>query len=233
MTTATVNGYDVTGTNYSHRPASGQAALYMTGSGGIAATTAMWQANPKAVRIDQSPVINTVDTTADTYDVETGAITVAELPSVIADARANYNRGVRPGQRWPAVYCNQSTLTPVANALTSAKLTGTGIWLANYNFTAAQAAAVIQQSSGPFPFIGIQHADVGFYDEDVWSVDWLNKVSGVPVANPTSGTQNQWKWCEKCQGLFYALNASKSRCPAGGTHDGSKSWDYSLPWKSV
>ena len=40
--------------------------------------------------------------------------------------------------------------------------------------------------------------------------------------------QHGWKWCKKCQGLFYAPATAQSHCPAGGTHDGSLSGDYSL-----
>lgn len=39
--------------------------------------------------------------------------------------------------------------------------------------------------------------------------------------------QDQWYWCHRCQGLFYG-GFSTSRCPAGGQHDGSQSYDYVL-----
>jgi hypothetical protein len=42
-----------------------------------------------------------------------------------------------------------------------------------------------------------------------------------------SGEQTGWKWCWKCQGMFYALNGA-SRCPAGDPHDGSRSYPYVL-----
>jgi uncharacterized repeat protein (TIGR01451 family) len=41
--------------------------------------------------------------------------------------------------------------------------------------------------------------------------------------------QPGWKWCHKCEGLFYGPQQAVSRCPEdGGTHDGTYSWDYSL-----
>ncbi len=44
--------------------------------------------------------------------------------------------------------------------------------------------------------------------------------------------QHNWRWCHKCQGLFFAGVfagvAAVGRCPAGGGHDGSRSGDYSL-----
>jgi hypothetical protein len=39
--------------------------------------------------------------------------------------------------------------------------------------------------------------------------------------------QSNWRWCQKCQGLFYGANPA-SVCPAGGPHDGGASGDYRL-----
>lgn len=47
--------------------------------------------------------------------------------------------------------------------------------------------------------------------------------------------QRGWRWCKKCQGLFYALSGSPSKCPAppttaaGDQHDGSGSAPYIVP----
>lgn len=43
-------------------------------------------------------------------------------------------------------------------------------------------------------------------------------------SNYTTG-QNNWRWCDKCQGLTYAGSAA---CPAGGVHDHSRSANYRL-----
>jgi Gametolysin peptidase M11 len=43
-------------------------------------------------------------------------------------------------------------------------------------------------------------------------------------SNYTTG-QNNWRWCDKCQGLVYAGSAV---CPAGGVHDHSQSFNYRL-----
>jgi hypothetical protein len=40
--------------------------------------------------------------------------------------------------------------------------------------------------------------------------------------------QNNWRWCNKCQGLAYAGNPSPGQCPAGGNHDHAGSGDYRL-----
>jgi len=53
---------------------------------------------------------------------------------------------------------------------------------------------------------------------------------GVP-ADPQR--QADWRWCNKCQGLFFGGGLASSRCPAGGPHSSplqSGSGDYSLPY---
>jgi hypothetical protein len=46
---------------------------------------------------------------------------------------------------------------------------------------------------------------------------------------PSSGQQNNWRWCNKCQGLFYGgPGSSMGVCPAGGSHDLKGSGDYVL-----
>lgn len=41
------------------------------------------------------------------------------------------------------------------------------------------------------------------------------------------GTQRNWRWCSKCQGLWFGGNAG-SKCPAGGAHIKTGSGNYSL-----
>jgi hypothetical protein len=51
-------------------------------------------------------------------------------------------------------------------------------------------------------------------------------------APPSPSRQSEWRWCNKCQGLFYGPAATTSACPAGGTHSPqaqSGSGNYSLP----
>ena len=50
-------------------------------------------------------------------------------------------------------------------------------------------------------------------------------------AAPDPSRQSGWRWCNKCQGLFYGPGATSSLCPAGSTHAPpaeSGSWDYCL-----
>jgi len=43
------------------------------------------------------------------------------------------------------------------------------------------------------------------------------------------GTQPDWKWCVRCEGMFFAGNTMRGRCTVGGSHDGSRSGNYNLP----
>ena len=64
------------------------------------------------------------------------------------------------------------------------------------------------------------------FDNQIHEISWTAR----PGASP--GQQSNWRWCNKCQGLFYGGNTATSRCPAGGTHtpsDQSGSFDYILP----
>ena len=47
---------------------------------------------------------------------------------------------------------------------------------------------------------------------------------------PPQGAQPGWRWCSKCQGLFYGGlgSARMGVCPAGGTHVNTASYNYFL-----
>ena len=184
FTVTVIQGYDVTAVDYSHRPTVGQIALYLTGSTDIVATPAMRAANPHAVLIDQSPVITDIDTTADAYDVENGALTTAEIGQVIKDAWDNYNKSTRPGQRKPMVYQSLSQVTSVVNAMVAAGTTAS-LWVAHFGVSLADAIAQVEAASGPFPIHAFQYSDApGFYDLDVFDEGWLTTVSTTPVVTP-------------------------------------------------
>jgi hypothetical protein len=59
---------------------------------------------------------------------------------------------------------------------------------------------------------------------------WLYYNDTVNESDP----QSDWRWCGKCQGLFYFVGPngnSAGWCPAGGNHViGAGSFNYSLPW---
>lgn len=58
----------------------------------------------------------------------------------------------------------------------------------------------------------------------VHSFDTNPDTATVSLAN----LQNNWKWCDKCQGLAFAQNPLQGRCPAGGNHTFNFSVDLSL-----
>jgi hypothetical protein len=41
-------------------------------------------------------------------------------------------------------------------------------------------------------------------------------------------SQTDWRWCLKCQGLFFGANPSSGACPSGGGHDYTGSDNYHL-----
>lgn len=172
--------YDVTSTYYDQAPTGRQLALYITGSDGIAATAAQLAAHPDAVLIDQSPVNTALDETADVLDYERGAATLADLVPWTRAALSSYTSGRRPGQRTPLVYASAGSLTDVANALVAGKVNGVGLFVANWNLSQGQAVAEVLAASGPFPIHGIQFADEGPFDIDVFSTAWLSARSRRP-----------------------------------------------------
>ena len=40
--------------------------------------------------------------------------------------------------------------------------------------------------------------------------------------------QANWRWCNKCQGLFFAGNPTSGACPAEGGHNFGGSGNYTL-----
>ncbi|HEV2756785.1 MAG TPA: M36 family metallopeptidase [Actinomycetota bacterium] len=59
------------------------------------------------------------------------------------------------------------------------------------------------------------------------------QVTGI-VADYTVG-QDGWRWCNKCQGMFYGPNINASDCPAGGAHaaTGSGNYDIVVNWPAA
>jgi hypothetical protein len=182
MTIATVTVCDAIRANISHLP-KGLAAGYSTGTGIVPWTAADWKNHPGAVRICQDP--GATDTTADILDVESGAASTAAAARWAEAAVANYAAGKRPGQRLPAIYMSLSAVTPVVNALIAGGIhEGPGLWIANWNLTAAEAAALVHAGGGPFPVIGVQHRNAGTYDVSEFSKPWLDATSGDPAVRP-------------------------------------------------
>jgi hypothetical protein len=43
-------------------------------------------------------------------------------------------------------------------------------------------------------------------------------------------SQDNWRWCHKCAGLWYNGHSTKGSCPAGATHDFTGSGNYTLQY---
>lgn len=223
--------YDCTGSNLDTLPVPPRVLMagYDTGTDGVAWTDQQFAQFPNALHIWQSPQTPPNTATFDAYDLETDAGTIVTLPVAIHNAQMGYRAALRPGQRQPVMYMSRGNVTPAVNALIAHGITsGVGIWLAE-PCDAAQAANLVDTASGPFPIIGVQYQFLQDHDVSVFSTAWLTDVSGKPAAPPAKpGTQTGWRWCFKCQGLFYGPQENRSHCPAGGMHNGSKSHEYTL-----
>jgi len=47
--------------------------------------------------------------------------------------------------------------------------------------------------------------------------------------------QTNWRWCHKCQGMYFGGSATQGVCPAGGQHDhtGSGNYDLAHDWAAA
>lgn len=227
--------YDAMGANVDKLilPPGVKMAGYLTGSGGVPWTPAQWAKYPDAIRIDQSPVNTAPNELADVLDVEQDAATLEDVPGWVLAAQRNYRNAVRPGQRSPVIYMSASNVTPVVNTLVAEMITsGVGLWIAG-EMTFDQAAAMVTNASGPYPVKGVQYAFLGDHDVSVFNAEWFNTVSvKTPVKAPVSGVQGGWKWCYKCQGMFYGPHGNSGVCPRGGEHDGTGSYSYEIGFRN-
>ena len=181
-------GYDVTGSMLDSAPQGVQLASYVTEASpgdGIAMTAAQLAAHPGIIRISQQPSLSADEQGyPDVLDYESLAATLSDVAPWAADMQAAFKAGKRPGQREPSVYQSANNVTPVVNALIAGGVTsGVGLWVANWNFTEAQAIADVLNASGPFPIIGVQFKG-GPLDTDIWSAQWLANVSMAPGTIP-------------------------------------------------
>jgi hypothetical protein len=56
----------------------------------------------------------------------------------------------------------------------------------------------------------------------------LGTLPGGIAVDEFARAQANWRWCNKCQGLFFAGNPTTGYCPAGGGHDFGGSGNYAL-----
>lgn len=175
-------GWDATHSNLGGVPA-GQGAGYTTGTPDIAWTDQDWAEHPGAVRICQDA--NGSDTTADAIDDEPGADTDSGSVGWYQRAVASFNSGARPGQRRPCFYRDLDGVPELAAAIAAAELgNGLPLWLAHWGITMDAAQALIGTMIGGMRVIGVQFANRGAFDADVWDSGWLAAVSGGPTIVP-------------------------------------------------
>lgn len=75
-----------------------------------------------------------------------------------------------------------------------------------------------------------QQADGTFLhpvDNSLWQAFFVDDAYRVKQPPILTGESN-WRWCRKCQGLFYGGKPSKGMCPKGGAHDATGSGNYTL-----
>ena len=51
-----------------------------------------------------------------------------------------------------------------------------------------------------------------------WQVERLGPVQDIAETARSEGSQAGWRWCSRCQGLFYGPLVAGSSCPSGGPH---------------
>lgn len=175
-------GWDATHSNLGGVPA-GQGAGYTTGTPDIKWTAEDWAAHPGAVRIDQDAASS--DPSADALDVESGAATPESVPGWTDRAYDDYESGARPGQRVPAVYCSLSVVQSVADALVAnPSRFPPKLWVAHWGITMDEAAALIGTQISGLTVIGVQFANRGAFDSDVFDSAWLASVASGPTSSP-------------------------------------------------
>lgn len=192
MTTMVLPGYDATSENEPALPVDQMAAGYDTQAGGgtgfIAWTAPQWEAHTDpfpAVHIDQDA--NASDALADILDVEAGAAKESEIIGWLARARDAFHKALRPGQRWPGLYCSTSNVTSIVVLLHDNGVTNVPFWVADYSVSSAEAIRRVTTALGPYPAVAYQYNDLAFggkADSDIFSVNWLAKVSASKEDEP-------------------------------------------------
>ena len=190
---ATVIGYDAMAKNEHLLPLNAMAAGYDTQAGGDIEWSAQQYARHTvpypALHIDQDARAS--DFRSDYLDVETNAATDVEIVGWLTEARNSFGRALRPGQRWPGIYTSESNVDSCVRILQAAGLTDVPFIVAHYGIGQAEAVRMVATATGPYPAVGYQFNDTAFggaADTDVWSVPWLEKVSGTGQRPPAPVT---------------------------------------------
>jgi len=95
------------------------------------------------------------------------------------------------------------------------------ILITAYDPNAPDRLAVIQRKPGGDKFKNSQAPS------SLWDAFFVD--TGYKVKTPTVfAGQSNWRWCRKCQGLFFFGHSKNGFCPAGGSHDMVGSGNYML-----
>jgi len=73
--------------------------------------------------------------------------------------------------------------------------------------------------------INLENGEAGSFDWAVYDFAIENSGDVHPIDLPK---QDQWRWCEACNGLWFAGGGGAGRCPAGGAHQAAGSGNYGL-----
>ena len=200
--TQIIDGADAIGANIAHLPRGlGIVALYVTGTGDVPATPAELAAYPDCLRIAQWPALAADEAArADYLDFEDQAASEADLAPWALNAAQAYAAAARPGQRYPAIYASLSKMDQAAAALTAGHAPpATGLIVADWTGNRAAAAAMIGTKIGGYFVVGVQYANMGAYDMDVFDAQWVNTRSARPVIVPPPGQwyhPEAWTWAQ-------------------------------------
>lgn len=208
MIDATHAGFPSALPHITNLPAGNIVALYDTGSPDIAATPADIAAVPTrlhTVFIDQG-FTGSPNLKANVRDVEAQAWTI---PGAVNKTGWNVER--------PTLYVGfPDTVQEVAAAGWKGD-----VWLVHGSATPPATPPVVPAGIN---VVAVQWSFSSEFDESVvFDPTW--PVNAVP---PHTIQQDRWRYCHKCQGLFYGPLQSASHCPAGGIHDGAQSGNYVL-----
>jgi len=200
MTIQIIDGADAIGANVDKLPKGlGIAALYVTGQGDVPATPAELAGLPGCLRIAQWPALAVDEAVhADLLDVEDQAATLSDAAPWAVNAADAYHAAIRPGQRFPGVYASLAKMDQVTAELDAGHApSATGLWVADWTGSRDRAAAMIGTKIGGYFVIGVQYANMGAFDVDVFDAQWVNARSARPVLEPPPGQWHDpqaWTW---------------------------------------
>lgn len=175
------------------------------------------------MRFPGKPVVS-IDVTgagaAQALDVETGDATVADIDSWLASHAIT-----GPVFSLPVVYMSLNVARSAFPVTHPARCL---LWTAHYTNVPHICGPVCGL---PYDADMTQWLSAGDYDQSLVNPAHFIFGKDIPVTTPIPGTpvkaQDQWGACRKCSCLVFA-GYGGNVCPAGGSHDVTGSYDYSV-----